>query len=495
VCGLRAGDCWDLEGMVRESMKNKKSWGAWIGIIVVCLCIFGVFGKLLWSWTFIPIFTALEKAFYPELNVQMVSNLGKVNEGYFRADGERILIRGEWQYDQAAIQEFSRYRLYDKQGNLIADLGEATAGYSTSNNVVLVALNKSPEGFKSSWKLSFWSWDGKLIQDSGAFFGTPPILIFNPDFSKFITFRNYDSWPPATSRQEYLWTADGQEIATLSALDGQKIEGISFSPDGKIISAYGLNTVRRWDENGNLLETFSIPVSDHLLPEIHFSPDGKQWAVSDESDHHSEIWTGDWQLVHTLKDTQVLTYSPDGRYLIGNQPVFDGYNFHITLFDTQNNFAPKKIATYNTLADLRFAPDGQHFITFGCTDGWAFEVGVFYCDGGKASLWDKDGNFVADLKGHAKVTQVAFVPNSDKIITAGCDGYVRQLELVRTPHCLSSSLRLHDTSGATIAILRDDIGDFWISPDGKSLITADGKPLITNTHQSGDNGKIWRFGP
>ncbi len=206
--------------------------------------------------------------------------------------------------------------------------------------------------------------------------------------------------------------------------------------------------------------------------------------MSDEF-NHSEIWTVDGQLITILKDIQILTYSPDGHFLVGKQYIND-YDEEIILFDIQNNFEPKPLITYNKLYNIRFDADGARFITFGCTDGQSWESG-FFCYGGTATIWDKDGNFVAELNGLDEVTEAGFMPNSDNTITAGCDGIVEYSRAIPNYDCLSSSLRLHDKDGATIAILRDEIRDFWISPDGNSF--------VTTSHRYFGKAKLWKLLP
>jgi hypothetical protein len=468
-------------------VKNKKVYFSLeLGCLtVMCLLLIGVFHKQVWLYISTSFSTLQEKSSHPELNVQMISDLGNIMGVYFRPDGERILSRGEWRYDKPTTHEFSDYQLYDKQGKLIADLGEAEWGYITSNGVVLVAMSGSKPNEKlgisvASWKLSFWSWVGELIKEDEGGCSKFPNLIFNSDSSKFVTFRN--GGYGCGAKEEYLWSSDGKKIAALSLPNGENIDGVSFSHDGKIITTWARTATFLWDENGNLLSTLSLPDDVHVDTIISFSPNGEQLAISDFD--HSDIWTISGQLIISLKDVQVLTYSPDNHYLIGKQYVNGSDD--VILFDVQNDFKPKNLITYDKLYGIHFNTEGQRFITFGCTDGLGWESG-FFCYGGQATLWDKDGNLITDLRGLAEVTQANFIPGNEKIMIAGCDGIVEYSRSFPIYSCLSQSLRLQDYHGNTMAILRDEIGDFWISPDGETF--------VTTTARYRGNAKLWRFAP
>jgi WD40 repeat protein len=449
-----------------------------------------MFRKPLWSNISTNYSTFKEVASHPELRVQMVADLGNVQGVgvFFSPDGNRILIGEEWRYDEATTESFSHYKLYDKQGNLIADLGEAKWGYLTSDGVVLVAMSGSTPlenlGISAaSWKLSFWSLDGKFVKDENGCCGTFPELIFDPTHSKFVTFRGYYGLGVG-KQEEYLWSSNGQQIAVLSLPNGEAIEGASFSSDGKLIAVSAEASTWLLDETGYPLHMLSIPDDQHSNAEIYFSPDGKHLAVSDDF-NHTEIWTIDGQLITTLGDVQAFAYSLDGHYLIGEKHVNDDDD-EILLFDIQNNFTPKSIITYKRLYGIHFDSNGERIVTFGCTDGQWWESG-FFCRGGTATVWDKDGNPITELKGLAEVTEAGFLPNSDSTIVAGCNGIIDNTFIFPSYDCLSRSLRLHDKKGNTTAILREEIGDFWISPDGKSFIT-------TSQRYSG-KAKLWSLLP
>ena len=367
-------------------------------------------------------------------------------------------------------------------------MGEAKWGYLTPNGIVLVTMSGSTPienwGISvASWQLSYWSLDGDFIKNEKGCCGTFPELIFDSSYSKFVTFRGYYGIGVG-DQEEYLWSSNGEKIATLSLPNGEGIEGISISPDGKVIAISSETATWLWDENGKLLHTLSIPDDQHSNAEIYFTPNGKQLAISDEF-NHTEIWTVDGRPVTILEDVHTLAYTSDDHYLIGKK-YGDEYEDEIIMFDIQNNYAPKSLITYDRLYGIQFDTENRRFITFGCTNGQSWESG-FFCGGGTATLWDEDGNLIAELKGLAEVTKADFLPNSNQVMIAGCDGIIDKSIIFPSYDCLSSSLRVHDKDGNTIAILRDEIRDFWISPDGKFL--------VTTTQQHFGEAKVWKLSP
>lgn len=413
--------------------------------------------------------------------IQPIAEFGRVyGPGvYFSPDGKRILV-GEEKLEDPSTDRYPHYKLYDGQGVLIADLGAVKWGYMTSTGVVGVAVDSFPilcncTFSPESWKLRFWSLDGKLIKEEKGSGGSFPRLAFNPARSKFVTLRGYN--------EEYLWSSDGQKIATLSLPNGEDIDQASFSPDGTRIALSARTATWLVDENGTVLRRLALLDDPHASAEIFFHPQGKQLTVADYD--HSEVWTIDGQFLTTLEDVEILAYHPNGRYLIGRQG-FENQQDGIFLFDIQHDFAPRLLATYDSLYGFHFDEGGKHLITLGCTNGQWWESG-FFCYGGSATLWDEDGNFIAELKGLAEVMEAKFLPNRDRTITAGCDGIIEYSRIIPTSQCLSKSLRLQDENGHTIAILHQEIENFWISPDGSLLITA--------SQKYDGQAKLWKLLP
>jgi WD40 repeat protein len=428
--------------------------------------------------------TSEEVASHRELQVQMVADLGEFYDGqvFFSPDGNHILKGQFSRFDPERMEYIYVYQLYDTQGNLIADWGEAKRGYVTAEGIVLVTGGSTPNEWAIStapWKLSFWSFDGKLIKDEQGCCGTFPELIFDPSHRKFVTFRGYHPYSKGET-EEYLWSSSGQQIAVLSLPNGEGIEGVSFSSDGKLIAVAAKNTTGLLDKSGNVLHMLSIRGHrQHSHAEVYFSPDGQYLAVSD-GEKHTDIWTVDGQRITTL-EIQTVAFSPDSQYLIGQTYINDHYD-EILLFDIQNNFAPTSLIVYYEFYGVDFDSNGERFVTFGCMDAPLRE-----CLGGTATLWNKNGSLPIELKGLAEITDAGFFPNSDNTISAGCDGIVNYSLIIPSPECLSYSLRLHDKDGNTTAILRDEIGYFWISPDGETF--------LTTSSQYYGNAKLWRLLP
>ncbi|HLF00916.1 MAG TPA: hypothetical protein VI547_02995, partial [Anaerolineales bacterium] len=96
---------------------------------MLCLCVLAIIARPLQSYMLTLLSILAERSAYPKLNAEKLVDLGSVTGVAFSPDGERILVRGEWRYDEETTEELAHFTLYDKQGNLIVDLGEAEWGY------------------------------------------------------------------------------------------------------------------------------------------------------------------------------------------------------------------------------------------------------------------------------------------------------------------------------------------------------------------------------
>jgi WD40 repeat protein len=91
--------------------------------------------------------------------------------------------------------------------------------------------------------------------------------------------------------------------------------GVAFSPDGKTIASASYdNTVRLWNQQGQLLKTLNGH-SDAVIG-VAFSPDGKTIA-SASYDNTVRLWNQQGQLLNTLNghsDAVIgVAFSPDGK--------------------------------------------------------------------------------------------------------------------------------------------------------------------------------------
>lgn len=175
---------------------------------------------------------------------------------------------------------------------------------------------------------------------------------------------NLTVWNPMTGKSRYNLDTEGELIQNISfSVDGKKISGAgflgvikvwdleshkliqklvghvggvygtSFSPDGKFLASAGMDqTVRVWDlETGK--EVHQMKPHDVIVSDVKFSPDGKTLA-SASWDKTIKLWnTETWELIHTLEGhtnmIKTIDFSPNGKYLAsgaGNNAVWETDN-------------------------------------------------------------------------------------------------------------------------------------------------------------------------
>ena len=296
----------------------------------------------------------------------------------------------------------------------------------------------------------------------------------------------------------------GSVVFTYPVPDGDWINRVAFSPDGALLILPG----ESYDEEGNLLpghitileaETgntlIDFEAHESFMQEVAVSPDGKLLAsVSDDLtikiwDLEATLAEGEGQLVRTLcclenwengvifspggstlatttgggnaiiwevstgqnlftigPNIEILTYSPDGRYLVSES--IEGF---VQVWDAQNG--ERKSAANSSNGSIpytiAFKPDGSMFATSKLS--------------GQVVLWNFSSGAIQEsmsLLGHTdRVTGVAFGPDGKKLYSNGVNG----------------EIRIWDVSPAGNsefgAILKDDVNDSQMMNDATSMVT------------------------
>jgi WD40 repeat protein len=190
---------------------------------------------------------------------------------------------------------------------------------------------------------------------------------------------------------------------TLHALAGD-VNGLAFSPDGKLIAAAGNGDTVLWDATaGKILR---------LLPgasKVAFSPDGLTVAIGEGTgaeelyDLRTGRQTGTFS---TAGSTDSIDFSPDGKLLASAS--LTGI---VTLWDVARKREARELPGAVAAYSVRFSPDGK-LIAVGDSSG---RVVLWNTTSGK-----HDGQPLAAHGG-----ALDFAPDGKTLVTAGDDGKLR----------------------------------------------------------------------
>ncbi|MEM7066524.1 MAG: TIR domain-containing protein [Cyanobacteria bacterium P01_B01_bin.77] len=184
-------------------------------------------------------------------------------------------------------------------------------------------------------------------------------VAFSPDGDVFAT----AGWDGAVR----LWQDQGQLIMTIDGKKGERVGGLTFSPDGQVLTASIENTIRLFNLQGQELQHF--PGHSDTVTALNFSPDGQTIA--------SSAWDG-----------TVALWNRNGAI----QSVLEAHTSFVM--------------------DVKFSPDGTLLASSGAD--------------GMIKLWDQTGNLRKTWRGDTgSVHCVAFSPNGQTLASAGVDGTVK----------------------------------------------------------------------
>jgi WD40 repeat protein len=286
----------------------------------------------------------------------------------------------------------------------------------------------------------------------------------------------------------------------------QAVEGISFSPDGKMLaSASDDSTIKLWNLDGNELRT--LKGHERAVLDISFSPDGKMLA-SASYDNTIKLWSLDGNELRTLKGQKPfwdISFSPDGKTLASAS-----HDNTIKLWSLDGNELRTLKGHQGRVYGVSFSPDGKTLASAS--------------DDHTIKLWSLDGNELRTLEGHqGRVYSVSFSPDGKTLASASYDNTIKLWNLdgneLRTLE--GHQGRVYSVSfsldGKTLASTSDDLTvklwgihgnelrtfkghqsvvlDVRFSPDGKTLASAsddrtiklwniDGRELKTPEKQS-----------
>ena len=184
--------------------------------------------------------------------------------------------------------------------------------FSPDSQGVTFLINSSNCGSQSDL---IWLWrvsDGALLVKE---FGEA--VAFSPDGSLFATSTKQDG-------QAKIWqVSDGSLIRTLS---GQRnLKALAFSPDGKILAACYLKSVWLWDigEGKSFEEIYGK--NGYYYCDLTFSKNGKYLWIHSEDE---KLWSLEDKKLIVAPDWSAGEISPDGATLV----TYDWNNYHYHLW-------------------------------------------------------------------------------------------------------------------------------------------------------------------
>jgi len=263
-----------------------------------------------------------------------------------------------------------------------------------------------------------------------------------------------------------------------------EINGVAFSPDGsRIVSASDDQTIKFWDLNGKLLNTFKEHTNEFIR--VNFSPDG-QMIASASADKTVRLWSLDGTLLRTLEGhndrVYGVSFSPDGQKIASASwertvrlwsldgtllRTLEGHNDRV--YGVNFSHDGQKIASASADRTVRlWSLDGTLLKTFAehkeqvygvsfSTDGQIIASASF---DRTVKLWNLEGMLLRTLEGHTdRVWGVSFSPGGQIIASASFDRTVRLWSLDGT---LLQTLEGHT----------DRVWGVSFSPDGQIIASA-----------------------
>lgn len=159
-----------------------------------------------------------------------------------------------------------------------------------------------------------------------------------------------------------LWNfRQGSTSLLTSETEGHGVEGLAFSPSGKILaSADRDGTIRLWEIDRQDRAVFELSAHTHGVWGVAFSPDGKNLASCGQ-DQTIRLWDVDRRvqigaLTGHKKEVAALAYAPDGKVLASG-----GLDGQVLLWDLQRRrlIGPLMGRHAGGVSEVAFSPDGK----------------------------------------------------------------------------------------------------------------------------------------
>jgi WD40 repeat protein/uncharacterized caspase-like protein len=254
-------------------------------------------------------------------------------------------------------------------------------------------------------------------------------------------------------RANMAWVGDKNRTQTLTALrdtvDGMqeqnrmeehsdKVNSVSFSPDGQTIaSASDDGTIKVWSFNTNR-RLIAFSGGGGRITSISFSPDGQAIASAHEQ-NIVKLWRLDGTLLKTLQGhndkVTSVSFSPDGQLVVSA-----GWDRTVKLWRLDGTLLKTFKGHGNKVNSVSFSPDGQLVVSA----GWYRTV----------KLWRLDGTLLKTFKGHGGiVTSASFSPDGQIIASASED---KTIKLWNLNGALRQTLEGHSDSVLDVSFSCDN---------------------------------------
>ncbi|MEO0986592.1 MAG: TIR domain-containing protein [Cyanobacteria bacterium J06639_14] len=287
-----------------------------------------------------------------------------------------------------------------------------------------------------------------------------------------------------------LWQDQGQLIMTIEGKQGERTDGLSFSPDGQTLAVSVERTLKLFNLQGQELRYF--PGHSDTVTELSFSPDG-QTIASSAWDGTIALWNGDGSLrslleAHTPHAVDVK-FSPDGTLLASS-----GTDGTIKVWDRTGTLLNTWRGDTGAVYRVAFSPDGETLASAGSdgtvklwnttgdlletlaveTDNILLAV-EFSADGQRLAIatgerntvrtsvkiWSVEGYELERLEGHgSRITDASFSADGQRLASTSFDGTIRLWQ--PAPNPLYQIIDGHD----------DIVSSLRFAPDGQTLASS-----------------------
>lgn len=242
-----------------------------------------------------------------------------------------------------------------------------------------------------------------LPGDSDPIYSTA--IAFSPDGNSIaIAARNHDVT---------VWSTHGRRLLSTLTGNSNAVDGIAFSPDGRMIATASGRTASLWNAASGTQLT-SLPPLATNLDGVQFSPDGSLLATSSINDGTVQFWKlqGAVMLDNYVQDR--VAFSHSGKMIA----VADGGGT-VALLDSHTHQVlrrlvpdPREPGVGSSTRDVAFSPDDRLLATAGRNAAWIWSTAT-----GKVVARVDLPSSQFDI-----VYLVAFSPNGRTLAVAGIPG-------------------------------------------------------------------------